>query len=139
VASPRTCIDIDGAATVRSTDVSLQDQGPPVFRSVVLSCAAGTYVNDGDIPASTIQSLFEAAMFNNNPALASSLSGLFANGPNEAAVSAFDASSLGSFMTVTTYIGAVRDASDTWYRGWTCDSTTADFSSTAPCTQVQYR
>ncbi len=52
---------------------------------------------------------------------------------------AFDASTLNGFVfngiTVTpagffdktTYIGAVKDATDTWYKQWTCNSTTADF------------
>ena len=34
-------------------------------------------------------------------------------------------------------IGAVESASDTWYRNWTCDSTTVDFgSSTGDCTSI---
>ncbi|NCZ71586.1 MAG: hypothetical protein EBY80_15770 [Actinobacteria bacterium] len=33
-----------------------------------------------------------------------------------------------SFDT-TNYIGAVKDAGDTWYAGWTCNSTTANFGS----------
>jgi hypothetical protein len=42
------------------------------------------------------------------------------NGPNEAGVTPFKASTLGSFFVDTTYIGAVKDASDTWFAGWTC-------------------
>ncbi|MDZ7588679.1 MAG: hypothetical protein U5J78_05940 [Parasphingorhabdus sp.] len=30
------------------------------------------------------------------------------------------------FFQTTSYIGAVRDANDTWYQGWTCNSATAD-------------
>jgi hypothetical protein len=139
VVTQRACLDIDGPATVRAADPALQDQGPPVFRSVVLSCGASTYLNDGDIAATAIQALFESAAFNNNPALASSLGTGFVNGPNETAAPAFDASTLGSFMVATSYIGAVRNASDLWYRGWTCDSATADFGSGARCDRVQYR
>lgn len=139
IVSPRACLDIDGNATVRAADAALQDQGPPLFRSVVLSCGAGAYLNDGDVSAATIQSLFESAIFNNNPALASSLTSIFVNGPNEMTVPAFNAPSLGGFFTTTNYIGAVRDTNDSWYRGWTCDSATADFGSGAPCDRVQYR
>ena len=32
----------------------------------------------------------------------------------------FAASSLSSFFADTTYIGAVKDANDTWWQGWTC-------------------
>jgi hypothetical protein len=28
-----------------------------------------------------------------------------------------------------TYIGAVRDANDTWYQDWTCNSAAVDFGS----------
>jgi len=141
VVTPGACIDIDetDGATTRGPDSTLQDQGPPVFRSVVLSCGADPYVEDGNVPAATIRSFFELAEYNNNPAFASSLVNLFVNGPNETNVPAFDASTLGSFMVATDYIGAVKDANDLWYRGWTCDSTTADFGSDAPCSEVQFR
>jgi hypothetical protein len=37
----------------------------------------------------------------------------------------------------TTYIGAVRDAADTWYAGWTCNSATANFGTTGTaCTSL---
>lgn len=140
VVTPDTCLNIDAPQTVRAADAALQDQGPPVFRSVVLSCGSGgPYLNDGNVPATAIRAIFESAVFNNNPALASSLGNVFVNGLNETAVPAFDASTLGSFMVATSYIGAVRDANDRWYRGWTCDSSTADFGSGAPCSVVQYR
>ena len=141
VVTPGRCIDIDATdgTTTRAADPALEDQGPPVFRSVVLSCGAGPYVEDGDVPADTIRALFEQASYNNNPALASSLANVFVNGPNETANPAFDAATLGAFMAATGYIGAVRDANDTWYRGWTCDSDTADFGSGARCDAVQFR
>ncbi len=138
VVTPRACIDIDatGNSTTRAADAVLEDQGPPVIRSTVFSCGAGAYLDDGDVPASAIQMLVESAAFNNNPALASSLSGLFVDGPNETAVVPFNASTLGSFMVATSYIGAVKDANDSWYRGWTCDSVTADFGSGKSCLSV---
>jgi hypothetical protein len=34
-----------------------------------------------------------------------------------------NAPSVNSYFVATTYIGAVRDASDTWWRGWTCGLT----------------
>jgi hypothetical protein len=47
----------------------------------------------------------------------------FINGANENAVTPANAPATYSFFQATTYIGAVRDASDTWWRGWTCGLT----------------
>lgn len=138
VVSPRTCLDIDATAgsTTRGVDPALQDQGPPQFRSVVLSCSAGAYVDEGDVSTATLRSIFEMPGANNNAAFTSSLNTLFVNGANEAAVTPFDASALGGFMRATSYIGAVRDADDSWYRGWTCNSATTAFDSGGACTSV---
>ncbi len=46
----------------------------------------------------------------------------FVPGTNEANVAKFDASTIDSFFDTTTYIGAVENASDTWYLGWTVNS-----------------
>lgn len=135
VVSPRACLDIDatGGSTIRAADPTLQDQGPPVFRSVAFSCADGAYIEDGDVVTSAIRSIFEADRGNNAPNAVSTLNSLFVNGTNEKAVAPFDAPSLGAFLQSSTAIGAVRDASDTWYRGWTCNSATADFGSPSRC------
>lgn len=47
----------------------------------------------------------------------------FINGANETAVTPVNASAVYSFFTATTYIGAVQNAADTWYQGWTCGLT----------------
>ncbi|QHL90916.1 hypothetical protein GVO57_08920 [Sphingomonas changnyeongensis] len=39
-------------------------------------------------------------------------------------VGAFDASTVNPFFTRTSYIGAVNPAGDTWFQGWTCNSST---------------
>lgn len=44
----------------------------------------------------------------------------FINGANENAVVPTPASAVYSFFVDTAYIGAVRNAADTWYAGWTC-------------------
>ena len=42
-----------------------------------------------------------------------------------------------SAFTTTNYIGAVKDSSDTWYAGWTCNSVTASFGdSSGNCTAI---
>lgn len=45
-------------------------------------------------------------------------------GANENAVPVFDVTGIGS-LEATTYIGAVKDTSDTWFRGWSIDQTAA--------------
>lgn len=135
VTSPRNCLDVDGATTVQAADPAKDELGPPVARSVVFSCA-NPYTDDGNVAVSSIQAFFEAAGTNNRPTFTSSLTNVFVNGANETGVPAFDAATLGSFFTTTNYIGAVRDANDTWYRGWTCDSGTASFGSNASCTSI---
>lgn len=135
VTSPRICLDIDGAATVQAANAGLDEQGPPVFNSVVFSCAGGAFNDDGNVAVAQLQSIFNAGT-NNNASFTSTLTNVFVNGANEAAVPAFNASTLSPFFVNTSYIGAVRDANDTWYRGWTCDSATANFGSGSNCTAL---
>ena len=47
----------------------------------------------------------------------------FINGANETAVTPANAPAIYPFFTATTYIGAVQNASDTWWQGWTCGLT----------------
>ncbi|MDB5686014.1 MAG: hypothetical protein JWR77_603, partial [Rhizorhabdus sp.] len=129
------CLDIDetGTTTTRATNTALDDVGPPVFNSVVLACAS-PFRADGNEAA--VQTIFGAGT-NNNSAFTSSLTSVFINGANERGVTPFNASTLGAFLVATTYIGAVRDSTDTWYAGWACNSTTASFGSTsAACTAI---
>ncbi|QYU70751.1 hypothetical protein J4558_11825 [Leptolyngbya sp. 15MV] len=52
-------------------------------------------------------------------------------------MTAFNPTALSSFFDAVNYIGAVRNASDTWYQGWTCDSAVATFgSNTGACTSL---
>jgi hypothetical protein len=116
-----------------------------VARSVVLQCNATKYVGTGTISAAQVAAAFDTGTNNNNDAFTTSFSSLFINGANETAVvatnpatfSAFP-TSVQAFFTATNYIGAVKDASDTWYAGWTCNSSTATLgtSVTGPCTSL---
>jgi hypothetical protein len=47
----------------------------------------------------------------------------FINGANENAVPVVNAPGVYPFFTATTYIGAVQNAADTWYTGWSCGLT----------------
>ncbi|MBA3577682.1 MAG: hypothetical protein H0W39_08760, partial [Sphingomonas sp.] len=51
---------------------------------------------------------------------ASTLQSGFINGANENAVPFTSVTGLSPFFTNVNYIGAVRDANDTWWTGWTC-------------------
>ena len=136
VTGPQNCIDIDqtGGTTMRAADPALDDVGPPVFRSVFLSCPTA-FRDDGNVTVADIQAIFAG---NNNVANGTStLQSVFINGANERAVTPFDARSLSTFFDTTSYIGAVRDASDTWYAGWTCNSGYVNFgSASATCTTI---
>jgi hypothetical protein len=47
----------------------------------------------------------------------------FINGANENAVTPVAAASVYAYFQNTSYIGAVQNASDTWWQGWTCGLT----------------
>ena len=64
---------------------------------------------------------------NNSSAFTGSLTGMFINGATETAVAATDPKTFDAAFDTTTYVGAVKDAADTWYAGWTCNSATANF------------
>lgn len=118
-------------------------------RAVVMQCNATKYLGTGSgasaFTATQVAGFFGSGSNANNDAFISSLTGGFINGANETAVTAFDASTLnnsvsGTFFDKTTYIGAVKDANETWFKGWTCNSGFASFDTTTAagrsCTSV---
>ncbi|MFZ5720272.1 MAG: hypothetical protein ACOY5Y_12515 [Pseudomonadota bacterium] len=108
-ANPSTaCIDVDDNSTVAAA---------PRWDSVVLACATA-FRNDSNVDAAAAAALFNAGT-NNSSTHTSTLSG-FVNGSNEAGRVATDPKTIYSFFDTVTYIGAVRDSSDTWWQGWTC-------------------
>ena len=102
------CLDVDTPSTQAAA---------PRWDSVVFACTL-PFRNDTDLDAAAAQALFDAGT-NNASVFTSTLNG-FINGPNEAARTAFNAATVNPFFVTTTYIGAVRDANDTWWQGWTC-------------------
>ena len=100
--------------------------------------ATPAFVGLNGVTDAQVSGIFGSGANNNNSAFVPSLTSLFVNGANETAVTAFDASTLNSFFAATTYIGAVKDANDTWYAGWTCNSVTATLgtSVTGLCTSL---
>lgn len=107
-------------------------------RSVVMTCNATKYIGTGSYNASQVATMFGAGANNNRDDFTSTLSSLFINGSNETGVVAFDVSGLGAFFSATTYVGAVKDANDKWWSGWTCNSTAANFGTgnSGACTSL---
>jgi hypothetical protein len=140
VVSPSTsCLRISRAQTVSATaDASIDEAGAPVFRSVVMQCGSPAFVGSNGVTEAQVSAVFGSGANNNNSAFTPSLTSLFINGAAETAVTAFNASSIASYFDATTYVGAVRDANDTWYAGWTCNSATAALgtSVTGLCTSL---
>lgn len=130
------CLDVDTAETVQATGDD--EAGPPILRSVAFSCFRFDNADSDTFEASAQNN---TASSGNNYALVSTLTGGFINGANEAGLAAaanITAAANGgsSFFTQVNYVGAVRDANDLWFRGWTCDSSTATFGSNSACTAL---
>jgi hypothetical protein len=139
------CLRVSRPATLQAADAT--DAGPPVFRSMVMQCSATPFLGNSPVTNAEVQTAFGAGTNNNSATFTPTLTSLFINGANETAVTPYNATLLNvatlfgpaqSFFEATTYIGAVRDASDTWYKTWTCNSTAADFGTgnTGLCTSL---
>ena len=131
-----TCLRIDDTETVRGANASLDENGPPIFESFVMTCADPFRDGSNGVSEADVQAVFEAGS-NNDASFTSTLTNLFINGSNENAVPVFDPTQLSSFFDAVNYIGAVRDSSDNWYSGWTCNSSAASFgNNTGSCTSL---
>lgn len=130
------CLRIDLPETIAEAGTAGDENGPPVFNSLVMDCTTPFRDGSDGVTAALTQAIFDGGS-NNDSAFTNTLTNLFINGTNENAVAAFDPTALSSFFDAVTYIGAVQDASDTWYQGWTCDSATVAFgSNTGLCTSL---
>lgn len=122
------CLKISRAQTASTTaNAAIDEAGAPVFKSVVMSCAAPAFIGANGVTNAQVEAIFGSGANNNNAAFTLSLTDLFINGANETAVAAVDPKTVDAFFDTTDYIGAVKDATDTWYQGWTCFSSAADF------------
>ncbi|MFZ4747260.1 MAG: hypothetical protein ACOYLK_10260 [Sphingomonas sp.] len=125
------CIRINGSGATVATLTS---------RSVVLQCNATKFLGTGTVTAAQVAAAFATGTNFNNDAFTPSLTSIFINGANETAVTGTDPKPLsinGTFLDTTTWIGAVRNATDTWYAGWTCNSATANFGTgSTACTSL---
>jgi hypothetical protein len=135
------CLRISRAQTASGTaDPAIDEVGAPIFRSVAMQCATQKYIGSNGVTDARVAEIFGTGTNNNTDAYVPTLTGGFINGATETAIPAVNAASLfaAPFFDATTYVGAVKDASDTWYRGWTCNSATADFGTgnTGLCTSL---
>jgi hypothetical protein len=124
ITSPMACLRLSGA-NILAADAPNQKMGPPQLASVVMQCGSGgAFLGSSGITNEQVADVFNAGA-HNNAAFTPSLTDHFVNGANEAAVTVTDAKTIDTAFETTDYVGAVRDASDTWYVGWTCSSGTA--------------
>ncbi|MFN7055238.1 hypothetical protein [Hyphomonas sp.] len=125
------CLQVANADTLNNPN-NFGGNGP-VFRSVFMSCDGGAVLGSGGVTNAQVDSILDVAGSNNVKAGTSTLINGFINGANENAVPATNIlalpqsaspnalpASIASYLTPVDYIGAVRDANDTWYQGWTC-------------------
>ncbi len=101
-------------------DTSYSGLTDPTFNSVLFDCVAGLTDQSPDTPAAVAS---VAADANNTTAVADTLINTFINGPAEGAATAFSNLQTlpgGTFFDNVNYIGAVEDASDRWWAGWSC-------------------
>jgi len=102
---------------MQAANAALDEQGPPIFRSIFFSCATA-FRDEADVTAAEIAAIFNG---NNNVANGTStLQNIFVNGTNETAVTATNPTTFSAFIQNVPYIGAVRDNADLWFAGWTC-------------------
>lgn len=90
----------------------------PKFNSVLFDCNAGLTTSNSDTPTATAAVAADA----NNMQGASSLASRVFPGPNEALVTPFNVTSLGSFFQAANYIGAfspTETETSNWAAGWT--------------------
>ena len=100
-----------------------QDGADPAFDSVLFDCAGGIETASSDAGAAGASI---AAGTNNSTGTASTLINTFINGAAESAVTAFDVTGLSGDLEPVDYIGAVENATDTWWQGWSCGLEASD-------------
>lgn len=128
IAPGLSCLRLNSATTTQTAGTD--EQGAPKFRSVSMQCNASPFLGTGGVTDAEVRTIFEAGT-NNRSTYTPSLANIFVNGATETGFTPFDAKTLNSFFDTTAYVGAVRDANDTWYAGWACNSATASFGSTS--------
>ncbi len=96
----------------------------PSFSSVQADCGTnGAGLTDSSPETQAAVDAAAAApnsTFNTSLPVVNTLISRFVNGATETAVTATDLTAIDPFFDNTDYIGAVENANDTWWQGWTC-------------------
>jgi trimeric autotransporter adhesin len=95
----------------------------PKFNSVLFDCAGGIALSTSDVAAATAA---VAADANNSSTVADTLLNTFINGATERGRTAINPTTISPFFEPVTHIGAVKDAQDTWWQGWSCGLEASD-------------
>lgn len=127
-----------------TSNASATDRATLTARSVVLQCNAAKYIGDGSGAApftnAQVATAFGSGSNNNNDSFTNTLTALFVNGANEDAVVPTDPTPLSSFFSATPtpyHIGVAWSGNTSWYTGWTCNSSTANFgAASSACTSL---
>jgi hypothetical protein len=132
------CVRLNSAQTASTTaNAAIDEVGAPIFRSFVAQCGTTPFLGTGGVTNDQVAAIFGTGTNNNNSGFTPTLTAMFVNGASETAVPVFNATTLNSFFEATTYIGAIRDANDTRFQGWTCNSATVNFGGTGTsCTSL---
>lgn len=117
------CLRIDLPETFQTSGPD--ENGTPVFNSLVLDCATDFRDGSGGTTAAQTQAVFDAGS-NNDASFTNTLTMTYINGANETAVVVFDPTALSSFFETPTFVGAAETGS-TRFEGWTCDSAAISF------------
>lgn len=127
--TPVPCLRFDSSGlNITSTDPAVDKIGAPKFLSVVMQCGgAAPFIGANGTTAQQVQDAFLAGSPANSFTFTPSLTKVFINGASETGVVASDPKTVSDAFDTTTYVGAVKDAADTWYAPWTCNSGTANF------------
>ncbi len=101
---------VTGSTTCINAEASNTSPAPR-FDSLLLSCTGAL----GAVTTALVN-----GGTNNSTGTAATLVNRFINGTAEAARAALNPNTVDPWFTSVTYIGAVRDSADTWWRGWSC-------------------
>lgn len=111
------CFDFRSPQTVAAADPALDEQGPPVVKSLFMTCRTAA-IGSRNVTAEQANAVVTGN--NNVTSGTSTLTNVYFPGANELAVPFTPVAAVNAFFTDVSYIGAFRDQTDTWYAGWTC-------------------
>ncbi|WP_265587575.1 hypothetical protein [Sphingomicrobium arenosum] len=133
IVSTGPCIDFDEQNTVDETTGLGEELGAPRIKGVYLDCTATPFKDDSGasdgVSIAEIAALFDGTSnttYDSSITLPSpySISAVnFVNASAAAEVDDYSDLQFASFFDAVDYVGAVEDANDDWWVGWTCGLT----------------